>query len=573
LPRERLCYLLKEGRAQVVLTQSWVDSRLEWPEDVQRISVDTFDPAEWPDEPPPPCQEPDDLAYVIFTSGSTGHPKGVMIEHGAALNTIADINRRFEVGDQDRVLAVSALNFDLSVYDIFGLLAAGGTLVVPDPDSLREPARWLDWVESHRITFWNSVPALVEMLVEEAEAGRGAALKSLRLCLMSGDWIPPALAGRLRGLNPGIEVISGGGATEASIWSILYPIGEVDPDWKSIPYGRPMANQRFYVLDGQLQPRPCWVPGQLYIGGDGLARGYWRDQQKTDAAFVHHPVSGQRLYRTGDLGRFLPDGNIEFLGREDTQVKVQGMRIELGEVEAALRSHPAVQAAVVEAVGELRGHKRLVAYVVGRRQEAGGRRQEEGERTVGSWQLAVGSSEEESEESPKTKVQSPRSSQNPALEPAAYSLQPTAFPDLRRFLATKLPQYMIPATFVTLEALPLSPNGKVDRAALPSPEQEAAKREEGSAAPRNPVEEAVKACWAERFTGQEFGISDDFFQLGGDSLLAMRVLLDLQELFPVEIPLRTIFERPTVAELAQGIDELLLEAVESMPEEELQSSL
>ena len=318
LPRQRLCYLLKEGRAQVVLTQSWLDSRLEWPQDVQRIPVDTFDPAEWPDEPPPPCQEPDDLAYVIFASGSSGHPKGVMIEHGAALNTIADINRRFEVGDQDRVLAVSALNFDLSVYDIFGLLSAGGTLVVPDPDELREPARWLDWVESHRITFWNSDPALVEMLVEEAEAGRGAALNSLRLCLMSGDWIPPALAGRLRGLNPDIEVISGGGATEASIWSILYPIGEVDPDWKSIPYGRPMANQRLYVLDGQLQPRPCWVPGELYIGGDGLARGYWQDPQKTDAVFVHHPVSGQRLYRSGDLGRFLPDGNIEFLGREDT---------------------------------------------------------------------------------------------------------------------------------------------------------------------------------------------------------------------------------------------------------------
>ncbi len=551
LPHERLCYLLMEGQATIVLTQSWLESRLEWPESVQRISVDTFDPTEWPSEPPTPCQKPDDLAYVIFTSGSTGHPKGVMIEHSAALNTIADINQRFEIGPQDRILGVSALNFDLSVYDIFGLLAAGGALVVPDPDSLREPARWLDWIQEHQITFWNSVPALVEMLVEQAEAGRGAALQPLRLCLMSGDWIPPTLPRRLQGLNPEVQVISGGGATEASIWSILYPIGEVDPKWKSIPYGRPMANQRFYVLDRQFQPRPCWVPGELYIADKGLARGYWRDPQKTDAAFVHHPVSGQRLYRTGDLGRFLPDGNIEFLGREDTQVKVQGMRIELGEVEAALRSHPDVQAGVVEAVGELRGHKRLVGYVVPRGEGEGENRTERAGRA----------------QSPER-----RSSQRSARPPSASSAV-SPLPELRRFLATKLPQYMIPATFITLEALPLNPNGKVDRAALPSPDQAATGEQDTSAEPRNPVEEAVMKCWAERLAGQEFGIFDDFFQLGGDSLLATRVLLDLQEVFPIEIPLRTIFERPTIAELAEGIDELLLDAVESMPEEELQGSL
>jgi amino acid adenylation domain-containing protein len=388
LPKERLWFLLENGQAEFVLTQPWLDARLEWPAQVQRICVDEEALKTAEITPIVAPQKPEDLAYVIFTSGSTGQPKGVMIDHRGALNTIVDINQRFNVAPQDRMLALSSLSFDLSVYDIFGTLAAGGTIVIIDSSATRDPAHWADLMRRHKVTIWNSVPALMEMLVEYCE-GRGETLPpTLRLVLMSGDWIPVNLPGRIKALAPGAEVISLGGATEASIWSILYPIGEVAPNWKSIPYGRPMLNQSWHVLDEALRPCPVWALGQLYIGGIGLAKGYWRNEEKTSARFIIHPESGERLYLTGDLGRYLPDGNIEFLGREDFQVKVQGFRIELGEIEAALLEHKAVRAAVVTAVGELRGNKRLVAYVVPEREArhatevilANGHRNRNGER-------------------------------------------------------------------------------------------------------------------------------------------------------------------------------------------------
>ena len=361
LPAERLAYLLAQGEVELALTQSVWDAKLIWPAGIQRIPVDRDDLSGFPGEPPAPVATPDDLAYVIFTSGSTGQPKGVMIEHAAALNTVVDINRRFGVGPDDRVLALSALNFDLSVYDIFGILAAGGAIVIPDAAATREPGHWAELVARHGVTIWDSVPALMKMLVDAAP---GSPIGGLRLVLLSGDWIPVHLPDQIRALAPAAEVISLGGATEASIWSILHPIAGVDPAWTSIPYGRPMANQSFHVLGEALEPCPVWAPGHLFIGGVGLARGYWRDEAKTAASFIVHPETGERLYRTGDLGRYLPDGSIEFLGREDFQVKVQGFRIELGEIEVALAGHPAVADAVVVAQGERRGDKRLVAYVV-----------------------------------------------------------------------------------------------------------------------------------------------------------------------------------------------------------------
>jgi amino acid adenylation domain-containing protein len=362
VPRERLFYLLEHGQAEIALTQSWLDEELAWPAGVTRLAVDVLEPVEGSEPPLPPAQTPEDLAYVIFTSGSTGLPKGVMIDHRGALNTVVDVNQRFQVGPGDRVLALSALNFDLSVWDIFGLLAAGGALVLPESSAARDPARWAELVAQEEVTLWDTVPALMEMLVEYATS-RGERLSSLRAVLLSGDWIPVTLPARIRQVAPAAGVTSLGGATEASIWSILYPIDAVDPEWKSIPYGRPMVNQRFYVLDEKLQLRPTWVPGQLHIGGIGLALGSWRDEEKTRASFITHPDTGERLYRTGDLGRYLPSGDIEFLGREDFQVKIQGYRIELGEIEAALALHPGVQAATVSAVGA-RSNQRLVAYVV-----------------------------------------------------------------------------------------------------------------------------------------------------------------------------------------------------------------
>jgi amino acid adenylation domain-containing protein len=311
-----------------------------------------------------PVQDPSDLAYVIYTSGSTGAPKGVMIDHRGAVNTILDINRRFAIGRDDRVLAISSLSFDLSVYDIFGTLAAGGTIVFPDAAAARDPERWLELIRRERVTVWNSVPALMSMLVEVAGGRPECAPRSLRVVLLSGDWIPLALPDQIRRSMPDVDVISLGGATEASIWSIAYRIDEIDPEWKSVPYGRPLANQYFHVLDERLDHRPVWVPGQLFIGGIGLAKGYWRDEESTRTRFFTHPRTGERLYRTGDLGRYLPDGNLEFLGREDFQVKIRGHRIELGEIETVLNQHPAIRESVCTVIGEERGNERLVAYVV-----------------------------------------------------------------------------------------------------------------------------------------------------------------------------------------------------------------
>lgn len=367
LPQERLQYLLICGRVQVVLTQPQLAAELAWPAQMQCLSISPDDPDELTialqeEREPQSGVQVSDLAYVIFTSGSTGLPKGVMIDHRGALNTVIDINQRFQVGPNDRVLALSALNFDLSVYDIFGTLGAGGTIVIPQ--SSNDPEHWADLAERAGVTIWNSVPALVEMFVEHLAGGIRRPATTLRLVMMSGDWIPVSLPDRIRALWRTCQVISMGGATEASIWSILYPITTVDPNWRSIPYGRPLTNQQFFVLNQHLEPCPIWVPGHLYIGGIGLAQGYWADPEKTAASFFLHPRSGERLYRTGDLGRYLPDGSIEFLGRDDFQVKVRGYRIELGEIEAAVRQHPAVQEAIVTVREDRPKDQRLVAYIV-----------------------------------------------------------------------------------------------------------------------------------------------------------------------------------------------------------------
>jgi len=364
LPHERLLQLLKNSEAAIALTQPSPGNAIDWPADVRRLTVERIGEGKDEGTPLERVQGTQDLAYVIYTSGSTGAPKGVMIDHRGAVNTILDVNQRFDVGSEDRVLALSSLSFDLSVYDIFGILAAGGTIVIPDAAANRNPSHWAELIRREQVTIWNSVPALMEMLVGYV-AGRSERLPdSLRLVMMSGDWIPITLPDQIRTVTHDTRLISMGGATEASIWSILYPIEHVDPAWKSIPYGRPMLNQTFHVLNELLEPCPVWVPGQLHIGGIGLAKGYWRDEEKTGAKFINHPRSGERFYCTGDLGCYLPSGDIEFLGREDFQVKIRGHRIELGEIEAALLQHPAVRTVVVVAAGESRGNKRLVAYVV-----------------------------------------------------------------------------------------------------------------------------------------------------------------------------------------------------------------
>ncbi|HEX4965433.1 MAG TPA: amino acid adenylation domain-containing protein [Thermoanaerobaculia bacterium] len=530
LPADRRRYLLENGEVEIAVTQGWIDERFagrgEWPEGIARLRVETG-PADGP-EPAPlaPVQSPTDLAYVIFTSGSTGHPKGVMIDHRGAVNTVLDMNRRFQVGPEDRVLALSSLSFDLSVYDVFGFLAAGAAIVFPAADRRRDPAHWAERIEGAGVTIWNTVPALMEMLAELAAQGRPAAdppPRTLRTVLMSGDWIPVTLPGRIRRLpwvTPDVEVVSLGGATEASIWSILHPIGEVDPAARSIPYGRPMVNQTFHVLDERLQPRPTWVPGQLYIGGIGLAQGYWRDEAKTAASFIVHPESGERLYRTGDLGRYLPGGDIEFLGREDSQVKIRGYRVELGEIEAVLASHPAVREAVVLArEGGGPGEKRLASYVV---------------------------AEPES-----------------GLDAAG----------LRAYLRERLPEYMVPSGCLFLDALPLTANGKVDRRALPALEHEKSRQRAEYQAPETEVEQALVAICGPALGVEKLGVHDDFFELGGDSLMAIRAIFQIRSELGVELPVRSFFDAPTVASLAEVVEGLILDQIESLSDEEVHERL
>ncbi|GIG56817.1 non-ribosomal peptide synthetase [Longispora fulva] len=358
LPTLRQRQILTDGDAAAIVSGATAREQ-RWPDGLPRLDLAAL-PADL-DAPDNPAR-PEDLAYVIYTSGSTGNPKGVMIEHRSALNTVVDINDRYRVTADDRVFGLADLGFDLSVYDLFGTMAAGATLVLPDGDKLNDPAHWAKLMTEHRVSVWNSVPAQMLMLVEHLEAGAEVP-PALRVVMLSGDWIPVDLPERIADLWPDAQVFSLGGATEASIWSIAHPTADVEPDAPSVPYGTPLRNQRFHVLDARLRPSPVWVTGELYIEGDGLARGYWGDPDKTAASFPTHPVTGVRLYRTGDYGRYLPDGTLQFLGRRDGQIKINGYRVELGEVEAVLRQHPGVdQSVAVAATGD--GPARLVGYVV-----------------------------------------------------------------------------------------------------------------------------------------------------------------------------------------------------------------
>ncbi|GHE27192.1 non-ribosomal peptide synthetase [Streptosporangium violaceochromogenes] len=513
LPAARLTHLIRRAGARVVLTHRAVAGDLSLPDGVRSLVVDDENALAADGGPLKPARGPGapadltDLAYVVFTSGSTGEPKGVMIDHRGAANTIGCVNRRFGVGPHDRVLAVSSLGFDLAVYDLFGVLTAGGTVVLPDHFRRRDPAHWAELVARERVTVWNSVPALAEVLTGYAEALSPEALGTLRVVLLSGDWIPVTLPDRIRRLAADARVTGLGGATEGSIWSVWYPVGEVDPAWRSIPYGVPMDNQRMHVLDHTLAPRPDWVAGDLYIGGTGVALGYLGDPVRTAWSFPPRPRTGERLYRTGDIARYLPDGTLEFLGREDNQVKISGFRVELGEIEAALERLPAVRSAAVVADGDPRGEKRLVGYVAA----------EPGER-------------------PDTA-------------------------ELRRRLAEVLPGHLVPSTLHLLEELPLTGNGKVDRGELrrhAGRHRTRTKPRGGDGRLRSLVTE-LAALWREVLEVGEVGPDDGFFALGGTSLQAIRLLTLVQRSKGVRIPLGRLLEAPTVRALAEAVSEAVAE--------------
>ncbi|GAA1918516.1 amino acid adenylation domain-containing protein [Streptantibioticus ferralitis] len=356
---------------------------------------------------------PDDIAYVIFTSGSTGQPKGVVVGHRSLVNLIEWVNREFGVGPGDLLLHVTSFAFDLSVYDVFGVLAAGGTLRMPGDVAVGEPARLAAILREEPITFWNSAPAALSWVLPFVPVAQ-AESPALQRIFLSGDWIPLSMPDEIRARFPASsQIISLGGATEATVWSNYYRIDEVDPAWPSIPYGKPMQNARYYMLDEQLREAPIDEPGDLYIAGDCLALGYHDDPDLTATKFLPDPLADDpaaRMYATGDRARWRPDGEMQFLGRLDHQVKINGYRVELGEIEAAMAAHPEVRAAVVVAV-DATGGRTLAGFYTCRAAEL----------------------------------------------PAAA---------LHADLANRLPPYLVPATLRPLAALPLTSNGKVDRAAL-----------------------------------------------------------------------------------------------------------
>jgi amino acid adenylation domain-containing protein len=412
-PEERLRLMLADAHAVLVLAPVEEHDRLA-PLGVPLLAPRPESEVEHQVAGAPTAE---DLCYVIYTSGSTGRPKGVLLGQRGRVNNFTDFNRRFAVGPGDAVLSVSSLGFDMTTYDVFGMLIAGAAVVLPDPSRDRDPVHWLDLVRTRGVTIWHSVPALLDLLLFAAENLGVRELPGLRVVLLGGDWIPVGMAARVRALAPSAQVISLGGATEVSMDSTIYPIGEADPGWRSVPYGTPMAGQRAYVLDVDGHLAAVGVPGELYLGGTGLAWGYAGAPGQTATRFVPDPFGsalGARMYRTGDLAKYGSDGVLELLGRLDFQVKIAGNRIELGEVEVALREQPGVEAAVAAAplVGSVRT---LVGYVVGAER---------------------------------------------------HELDPN---ELRQALRSRLPAYMVPSIIFVLDRLPLTPNGKLDRKALPVP--------------------------------------------------------------------------------------------------------
>ncbi len=430
------------------------------------------------------------LAYVIYTSGSTGTPKGVEISHLAAKNTIDDLNRRFPLGNAMRTLAISALSFDLAVYDIFAPLSVGGAVVCINDESWRDAQRWVALIRKHKVTVLNCVPAIAEMTFISAAAD--ALRLPLQIVLLGGDWVPLDLSKRLRAVAPQCRGIALGGTTETAIHSTIQEITEVPENWRSVPYGYPLNNVRCRVVDSQGRNRFDWVSGELWIGGAGVAQGYRNDAVRTSDRFVTQ--DGERWYRTGDMARYHPDGSLEFLGRRDHQVKIRGYRIELGEIESALIAHPGVARGIVL----LDDHRRLVAAFTSLKQQV-----------------------------------------NVA--------------ELRRHLQRYLPQEMIPEEIVGLPALPLSSNGKIDRTALRLILAENVPHHLSQNEPALPgVEQQVADIW-QNVLGKTPNRHDDFFELGGDSLLATRAVAELRRQGFSDVKLTQLFVQPTLAAFCQTL--------------------
>lgn len=492
-PDERVQFMLDDAGCRLVLASSQLVSQAGVGRNV--IDVAGHEVRAASAERPPCNTSADRHCYTIYTSGSTGRPKGVVLTHRAVINTIDWVTRELAFSPRDRLLFVTSPSFDLSVFDVFGALGAGASVEVASKALLDDPEALAARLMQPGITIWDSAPPALARL---APFLKPAEASTLRLVMLSGDWIPVWLPGLLQQSFAGVGVHSFGGATEAAIWSNHYHVQSMRPTWTSVPYGHPIQNFRYYVLDHHRRPLPVGVAGDLYIAGTCLAEGYLNRDELTRERFVADPfVPGERMYMTGDLSRYWPDSTLEFLGRADSQVKIRGFRVELGEIESALVQLPDVLDAVCSVLVDASDQKSLVAYLVPR---------------------------------------------------AGKVLVERA---VRASLAERLPEFMLPSHLVVLPALPLSPNGKVDRKALPSPSGRSGA--EPPVPPRNECERRLVEIWKELLKKDAIGIKDDFFALGGHSLLAVMLITRIKSELGVKLELTRILERPTIEALAECV--------------------
>jgi amino acid adenylation domain-containing protein len=528
-PQERLNFMLEDSQVKVLVTQAKLVESIPQHQ-AQLICLDT----DWEKiaqnitSNPESGVKPDNLTYIIYTSGSTGKPKGVLVNHANVVRLFAATDSWYHFNSQDVWTLFHSYAFDFSVWEMWGALLYGGRLVIVPYLVTRSPELFYELLCQEKVTILNQTPTAFRQLIQAEESLKGdisPLLKevrgdrssptdndlSLRLIIFGGESL------EINSLQPWFDrhgdqlpqLVNMYGITETTVHVTYRPLSMADVNSTASVIGRPLPDLQVYLLDQYLQPVPVGVPGEMYVGGAGVAKGYLNRPELTTERFISSPFEhSNKLYKTGDLARYWPNGELEYLGRIDNQVKIRGFRIELGEIEALLASHPQIWETVVLVWDDTAGDKRLVAYIV-----------------------------------PQPEIT-------------------IIIDEIRQFLKAKLPDYMVPNAFVILEALPLTTNGKIDRRALPPPNLDISDK---YVAPSTPIEEILVNIWSEVLKVEKVGINDNFFELGGHSLLATQLVAQIRDRLKIELPLRQLFNTATLAELAQGIEQLKQEKLPIIP--------